>query len=382
MKRQLIDFSIKKTTQIENRFFQSAAIFLLLSGGVIIYWGMRIFETPLAPVTVATIHLFVLGVITMTLFGSAYHLLPRWTQCQIPWPSLIPWTLSSLIIGAVTVFLGIGTPIHPWTLLIASAGVGFGFGFFLLQSLIMVIKTAEKGPFIALLRLCIVALTMVFFLGATFLGEYAHGFLPYDRFAMVGTHLSYGLFGWAGILIMLIRLHGTNCVEPSKRARWLSWGWMGSLITLITIPAFLFLLPNEPYWLWISMISGGGTLVLLTATAQRENLNNPYWRMGDLLGVCALIVLLLWPLFPDDRLRFLFGLLLLPGWCLSSLLGTYTHKHPMRLGRMHLLSHSASIVLPIWALLTAWEIPLQMGGVMMIFSATLFARSLTPPVTP
>lgn len=366
----------KTSSGPEHRFLQMAALHLALTGGAILYWGYDLFVLPLAPITIATVHLFVLGVLTMALFGTAYRLLPRWTEILLPWPKTIPWVLAWLILGVWSIFLGIGTNAHPWTLLAASAGVGFAFGLFLLQSGLMLIKTQARTPIIPLLRLSILALIGVFLLGATFLGEYAHGFLPYNRFAMVGTHLTWGLFGWVGLFIFVIRLGGLKNNLLDINTRLLNMSALGALISLIFIPIILFAFPNEPRWLWLVTLPGISAMLLLTLASRHPGMGttNPYWRMGDILGICAGIVVLLWPVLPDDRLRFLFGLLFLPGWSLSLLFGAYECWRPARMGKLLPISHGMYTALLALAIVTQWEIPLQIGGAMMILSAALFAR--------
>ncbi|MEO5330895.1 MAG: hypothetical protein H7839_02655 [Magnetococcus sp. YQC-5] len=361
----------------ENRFVLASAWHLALTGVLFISLGTPLLEIPLASLTVATLHIFVLGVLSMALFGLAIRLLPLWTRIDWPWPRLIPWILGGWTLGVWSVFLGVGTRIHPWTLLVASAGIGLGCGFFLLQSGLMLFRKTSRPFLTPLLRLSWLALTGVFFLGAVFLGEYAHGFLPYNRFAMVGTHLTWGLFGWVGLFLMALRLALATTPLSDRNARLLDWIMAGAALSLAAIPVLLFILPEEPRWLWLAGVPGGAALVLLTLLARQGDpkQNTIYWHMGDFLGACALVALLLWPVIPDDRLRFLFGILLLPGWALSQLFGAYERWRPGRLGELHVFSHAASVVFLVVAVWTKLGVTVQLAGVTMMFSGLLFIRA-------
>ncbi|MBF0213642.1 MAG: hypothetical protein HQM00_08765 [Magnetococcales bacterium] len=353
-------------------FQRVAAIFLTLTGAVLLAWGGRLHEHPLLPVSVATVHLYVLGVLTMALIGIALKQLPRWTAVPLPWPGLNPWTLGFLALGALTVFLGIGTDLHPWTLLVASLGVGVALSFFLLQAGIMLIKSPRRDPLTALLAIAILSLSGVFVLGGIFLGEYSHGFLPYDRFAMVGTHLTWGLFGWAGILLGVTRLAGPRPDSPAFRPS-LSWPLVaGALGSLVLVPLTLFTPQLDPRWLWAAMLPGSIALAALTLAGRKQNPGNRYGHAGDLLGLLALTTLLLWPLRPEPEWRLLFGVLILPGWSLSQLFGLHEGLRLTGPGRFHLPIHLLAVGLPALGLFLPWELVWRAGGVLMILSGALF----------
>ncbi|MBF0127458.1 MAG: hypothetical protein HQM02_09630 [Magnetococcales bacterium] len=360
---------------VEQSFLVAAGAHLALTGAAILHQGEGLFPLPLNPGLVATVHLFVLGVVTLALMGIGYRLLPHWSGLPVPWPALIPWTLGSLIVGALSVYLGIGTSLHRWFLLSASAGVGLGCGFFLLQCGLSLLRAPRAHPALPLARIAHLSLAGVLALGATFLGEYAHGFLPYDRLAMVGTHLTWGLFGWAGTLLFLARISLLTGHFNDWNSRIPTLVLTGIPASLLLVPAGLFLLPDEPRWLWLTTLPGGASLIFLTASARKLGVN-PYWNLGDLTGVAALAVLLSWPLQPEPSWRLLFGALWLPGWCLSQLFGLYAVWRPGRLGRLHLACHTAALALLVSATFAGWGGLAVPAGGMLLLSALLFLRAL------
>ncbi|MBF0341587.1 MAG: hypothetical protein HQL95_11590 [Magnetococcales bacterium] len=357
-----------------QHFFIVSTAFLALTGGVMLAWGDKLHEQPLFPITVAAVHLYVLGVLTIGLIGLAQRWMPRWTGIPLPWPALNPWTLGSLAIGALTVFLGIGTTLHPWTLLVASAGVGIGCLFFLLQAWIMLLRTTRTGMVIGLLRLAMLSLTGVFFLGGVFLGEYSHGFLAYDRFAMVGTHLTWGIFGWAGALLVAMRLAVSR---PDIDAIPKIQLWMAGLVlSWILVPVALFVPENDPRWLWPALLPGMISLVQLTRVAwpTRKSPPNHYIWIADICGALALLTALLWPIRPEPQLRLLFGVLILLGWTLSLMLGVLPFNRNDRLMESHWIIHLTAIVMTALGLLLPWPFVWQSGGWMLMISAILLLR--------
>ncbi|MBF0181254.1 MAG: hypothetical protein HQM03_14620 [Magnetococcales bacterium] len=358
----------------EGRFFTAAALHLALTGLVLIGRHEALLTIPLDPATVATVHLYLLGVLTMALFGASCRFLPIWSGIPLPWPRLVSWTWGWLIAGALSVYLGIGTNLHRWFLLLASAGIGIAFGLFLAQALWMALRLGPGGhPLLPMARISLLSLTGVLVLGAIFLGEYAHGFLPYDRLAMVGTHLTWGLFGWAGMMLMAMRL--ADAAPEQQRGR-LRLAAAFAAASLLLIPVVLFRLPEEPRWLWLSMAPGVAGLLAMTWIARRAGNGNRYQDLGDLAGVGALLCLLTWPVSPAPEWRFLFGLLWLPGWSLSQLFGLYAAWRPGRLGGTHLTAHAAGIVALLLAAPTGWTLFLQAGGAMLLVSALLFLAAL------
>ncbi|MBF0628520.1 MAG: hypothetical protein HQL91_09925 [Magnetococcales bacterium] len=351
-------------------FLPVAATHLALTGAILLSWGESLHHHPLFPGSVATVHLYVLGVLTMALIGIALGHLPLWTGIPLPWPGLNPWIRGSLALGALTVFLGVGTNLHPWMLLVASAGVGVACTFFLLQAGVMLFRTTRRNRMIALLWLSWSALLGVFVLGGIFLGEYSHGFLAaYDRFAMVGTHLTWGVFGWAGALLLVMRLTGMQDSVPPIPL----WTVIGGWLSMLLVPLALFYPGLDPRWLWPAALPGLAALVALTRISWSHSTRpiNPYWRAADLFGAVALLVLMIWPVWPDERWRFLFGLLMLPGWSLSQLFGAYEQMQPGRLELPHMIAHLSSVLLPVAGLFLPWEGSWRAGGGMMVISAAL-----------
>ncbi|MBF0262438.1 MAG: hypothetical protein HQL97_11480 [Magnetococcales bacterium] len=351
-------------------FIRVALLFHALAGAVLITWGGRMHDQLLLPTTVATVHLYVLGVLTMSLIGLALERLPALTGQPLPWPGLNRWTLFLLSLGALTVFLGIGTDLHRWNLLAASLGMGLGIGFFIVQAGWMLFSSTRHDGLILILKLSILSLTGVLGLGAIFLGEYAHGFLEFDRLAMVGAHLTLGIYGWAGLMLMALRRSTISSV--TRRPETLPMSVViGAFLSLCFIPWMLFKPDSGLYWLWPSILPGFATIAMISAHPHE----NRFWRAGDLMGVAAFLVLSTWPLIPDERTRFLFGVLILPGWTLGQLLGIYDHRNPGRLGVVHLGLYLASVALPALGLFLPWQESWQVGGIAWLLLSVLFVNA-------
>lgn len=348
-------------------FINLASVNLLLTGVVLLILGASLFDHPLFPASVATVHLYVLGVLTLSLFGLAAHHFPVWTRVAWPWPGLNAWSSGALVVGAWSVFLGIGTDLHRWFLLSASAGVGIACSFYLIQAATVLWKSARRDGIMALLTLSTLSLAGVFLLGAIFLGEYAHGFLPHDRLAMLGTHLTWGIFGWAGTLLWVERILSIQ----ADRHPLIPWSAWGLLLSLTAVPWTLFSFPDQPLTLWSAAMPGLLAWAALgwVCWSAEPSVTRRYRRGGDLCALLAWIFLWVWPIWPDERWRFLFGLFILPGWSLGQLFAAWHGVRLVGLGSSHWLMLLASLLSLVLGLLGSLETVLRMAGLWMILSA-------------
>ncbi|NGZ05156.1 MAG: hypothetical protein G8237_02255 [Magnetococcales bacterium] len=355
-------------------FIPFTAINLALTGGAIALMESDFPKHFLNPMVVATVHLYVLGVLTLSLTGLAIRHLPEWAGSGWPKPALHSWIVWSLLVGAWSVFLGIGTDIHRWFLLSASAGVGVAIPIFVVQMALLLWRSRRRDGIMALLTLATLSLTGVFLLGAMFLGEYAHGFLAHDRLALLGTHLTWGIFGWAGVILWVMRITGNTASRNAPASGWFA----GLLITWILVPVTLFQFPDQPLWVRLAAVPGMLSWGIWTLHARHLESwhHHRYWWSADLFGVLALLTWLLWPLWPDDRWPLLFGVLILPGWTLSQLLGTMSALRPDAIpGNRGWLLHMLAVVLLATSLFTTSTALWQSGGVVLMISAMVWIFS-------
>ena len=406
------------------RFFATAPLFLLLGGLATIYFAENILSSPLVPETIALVHLGVLGWILITMFGAMYQMIPVLASLPVPWPKLVPWVHGLMVMGIVTMVLGITTDIHPWLLLFASLGLGGGIALFIIPIAVALYKAPSKHPTVTGMRISAISLVGVLAMGALFLGEYSHGFYDFDREALIGVHLVWGLFGWVGTLIIgvsfqVLPMFYMTTDFPDKRAFLLLMGWSASLILL---PLLLFFLPEAPHLLWLAALPGVAALIIYGTTmhnmlSQRKrsriDLTYRFWLLGFATGPIAIGLMALWPTVADDKIRLLFGVFYILGWSSSILFGmlykiipflVWFHRFstmaglvtipmmddllPNKLVKLHFPNHLSTMLFFILAITLEMPIFTILGGVGLIISAGIlaysiwFSLSIEPPEAP
>ncbi|MBF0379534.1 MAG: hypothetical protein HQL69_00855 [Magnetococcales bacterium] len=314
------------------RFFATAPLFMLFAGLTSIYFAEDLLLTPLMPETVAFAHLAVLGWVLMIMFGAMYQMIPVLAGLPVPKPGLVPWVHGLLVMGVITMALGIATDIHPWLLLFASLGLGGSIALFVIPVGIALFKAPAKHPTVTAMRISLISLVGVLAMGAIFLGEYSHGFYDFNREALVAVHLTWGLFGWVGTLIMgvsfqVLPMFYMTPEFPKKTAFQILIAWS---LSLIFLPLVLFYHPENSTLLWASALPGLLALLLYgvnmkTMLSQRKrvlvDLTYRFWLLGFASATVALILFALWPGVEDDNIRLLFGIFYIIGWATSILLG-------------------------------------------------------------
>ncbi|MBF0399715.1 MAG: hypothetical protein HQL90_02990 [Magnetococcales bacterium] len=384
---------------IPFRFFATAPFFLIVCGLVLIKEGNGLFLTPLLPETVAMVHLLTLGWIATVMFGAMYQMIPVLGGGPVPWLQGCRWVHLLLIVGVLTLVLELGVGLHRWLLLVASFSLGGALTLFIVPVGIALVRAPVVHPTLWAMRIAIVSLIAVLTMGLIFLGEYAHGFLPMDRYAMVGVHLVWGLFGWIGTLMLGVSFHVLPMfymmpLFPRPQANKIL---LGLVISWILLPAFILLWNPVPYGLvWLAALPAlaalglyGKIMVTLFRNRKRKkwDVTLRLWQVGYLSGALAVGVMLAWPVLEADRWRYLFAVLFLFGFVSSIMTGmlyriipflTWFHRYSQQAGRpgipmMEDLTPKKSAQWQWWnqglgvvvlggAVLTGWDPLVRLGG--------------------
>ncbi len=314
------------------RFFATAPLFLILTALSLFAHGPNLLDSPLLPETIATVHLTVLGWIVMIMFGAMYQMIPVLAGIPVPWPRLVPWVHGLLIVGVVTLYLGLATHLHPWMLLFASGGLGGAILLFVVPVGYALIQAPAKHPTVTFMRVSLLSLVGVLILGGVFLGEYAHGFLNLDRIALLTIHVIWGLLGWVGLLIVGVSFQVLPMFYMTRdiainRARAILLLWclflLGQPVTVYFYSAnqLLFWLPTVPF-LTALLLYGYNLFDMLKNRKRRfKDATYAFWLLGLASGLVALPLMASWGFIHGDWNRFMFGGLMLFGFASSIILG-------------------------------------------------------------
>ncbi|MBF0629170.1 MAG: hypothetical protein HQL91_13210 [Magnetococcales bacterium] len=408
------------------RFFGTAPLFLLLAGGALLGWGGELLLAPLLPVTVATLHLILLGWMVMVVCGAMIQMIPVLAGIPVPWPVLVPWVHGLLTVGVVALFGGlVQDPVMPWALLVALVALALALSGFLVPIVVALVKAPARHPTVNGMRLAMLCLLGTLLLGVLFLGEHAFGFLDVDRRLLVGIHLLWGLVGTMGVLIlgvsfqMLPMFYMTPAFPERAAIRIL----LGLAVSLLLVPAALLVAGVDDAWLPLAAAAPGIAALVWYGIEIRKQLQQRkrkfidatlrLWLFGFACAVSALLLLVCWFFTEGPTWRFLVGILYALGWVTPVMIGML-HKIIPFLVWFHRFSSLAGLVeIPmmddlsplrvvnaqVWllfgtvatlllAVLTGWDPLVRLGGVglMLVGAISLyalwFALRITPPKAP
>jgi hypothetical protein len=317
-------------------YFGAAVAFHALAWGLLLFsWKeFTAFEAGLGPVF-AALHLVTVGVLAMTAIGATLQLLPVATRQPVRalWAVKLVWWL--LVPG--TLVFGLGAALYRPALMGAGAmAVVLAFSVYavllgrnLAGARGMKVVVAHGWAALA----CLVALAAA---GLALVGRYEHGW-ALDQAVLRNAHLVLGTYGFMGLLAFglstfLLPMLALAPPPPEAATKTV----LGVATSAVLFGAVGFVLP--------AALQGLGAAVAHVALMERSlhaRLRRPLGpsfllmrvSWACLIGSLALAALIWLDLAPP-RAPLLFGVLLVPGWLLTFLLGVLQRIVPF-LGSVH-----------------------------------------------
>jgi len=260
----------------------------------------------------------------MIMMGSFYQMVPVLVGGVVPYISIsrvVHSALSAAILLFVFgIYLSSGT-----TIVIALLFLIPALSTFILQIMIALFKVAADRPTIVAMRISIISLAVVMILGIIFSGAHASlwDFSP-DRMTMTSIHVTLGLFGWVGTLIMGVGFHVipmfyiTPLFPPSDAKVILST----HLASLILVSVTLFF-NQHAVLIFLSMIPGfaGSVIFVLTMNNMLKHRKRRivdstirFWQTGLLMLPLSLVSIFFIVWTDSPRIVSLFGLFFIAGY--------------------------------------------------------------------
>jgi len=287
------------------RFFLTAPLFGLLAGLLLLYDGPLFFSNRWSPETLALTHLLTLGFITMVMFGAMLQLLPILVASPVPKPILVSTVLHILLsLGSLTLAAGFLTA--EQTLLMRSAIVLLGLAFFGFIGVVgyCLVRVKGRSPIITAMRLAVSALTITAVLGLGLAMLFGYGIALPLPLALTDIHLTWGLIGWVGLLVMGVSYQVVPMFQITPH-------YPPSLASWLTLFIFIMLLLWTPLYFWVNFsqllttvpqlligLIGLGLSVFAIATLRLQarrlrklpDVTLNYWRVG-MIGLLLSVVL-------------------------------------------------------------------------------------------
>lgn len=278
---------------VPMRFFLTAPVFGMFISVLMFTQGSVVVGSRWYTAVIAGTHLFVLGFAATVMFGAIQQMLPVVAGASVPHPRRygglvhILWTLGvlSLTIGFLT---------NSKSAL--SAAVGFlvlGSSAFLLLSFVSLFRAQSSGPTVHAIFFSLIALAITIGAGVVLVAGYL-GWLPLFRLRLTNLHVTWGLLGWIGFLIIgvsyqIVPMFHITPSYPQRLTRWLVPGltlvfllrslatwWVGKLPALSHLQLGLDLL------IAIGFILFAVTTLYLQAQRKRKikDVSLWFWRIG------------------------------------------------------------------------------------------------------
>lgn len=189
---------------IPFRFFLTAPLFAIAAGLELLIFGSEMLISRWSPFTLGLTHLITLGVLSMVMCGAMLQMLPVIAGSPVPHVVLVGrLTHGLLLMGTILLKISFVTGSKPATLL-ALTTLGVGFLIFIVAVSIALWRVVTPGATIQGMKMAVIALAATVVLGILVavgysgIGNLAH------LTSLTNIHLSWGILGWAGLLILSV----------------------------------------------------------------------------------------------------------------------------------------------------------------------------------
>lgn len=280
------------------RFFLSAPLFGLAAALLGLWLGPQIMGSRWQPGILAFTHLITLGYLAMVMFGAMFQLLPVLVGVRLQRPGPISTVIhASLVAGTVllaTAFLSD----HGGLIGVAGVVLAMALGTFVIVMGHALWQARSVHDTVCAMKLAVVALTVTLLLGLllvlTYLGS---EWVP--RSTVVELHLTWGLLGWAGLLLVgvayqVVPMFQITAEYAARLRRWFAWK---VLLALITWSLLYLHLPRLAWLPGMVLAAAYALFAVMTLRLQRRRLRRlpdvtvDFWYVGL---VCLLLAVALW----------------------------------------------------------------------------------------
>jgi hypothetical protein len=314
------------------RFFLTAPLFALAAALLMLWQGPDLLGSRWHPAMLGVTHLLTLGYMGLVMLGAILQMLPVVAGTPVRWPALVAAIMHTLATAGV-ILLCCGLMFSmPLALQIALPTLG---GVLLLFAGIVVVTLSRALPqnmTARTMRLAALMLAATVLLGLILLSNHAFGWWLQAREALADLHLTWGLLGWVGILVVgvayqVVPMFQLTPAYPAPLTRWLAPVLFGLLLLL----ALASHAPVLRLVLQILLAAGFAVFALTTLRLQAQrrrklpDVSLDFWRGGLLSLLAAIVLWLAAQIVPaiGDRQSYavLLGMLMIVGFAMSLING-------------------------------------------------------------
>jgi len=283
------------------RFFFTGALFGIVSGISLFFYGIEIFDTTSIAALTFT-HLLTLGVMLSFMFAALFQMLPVIAGITLTSPQKkAKLLLYPFILGLVSLLLGFNFTHISWLFLLASGFLAFAIFITIMPMLskLLTLKhhtASSKGMSVALLTLGVVLLLALYLLSTL------SGNIEGSYYTQVKTaHYSFGLFGWIALLIIsisfqVIEMFYVTPPYPQNMSRYLPL----TLFMILGITTLLGVFYPQAWHishiLLALLLTAYALLTLKRLTQKKRPLSDAtvwFWRLGLTSLILSMLLIML-----------------------------------------------------------------------------------------
>lgn len=300
-----LSFSQAPPILVPLRFFLSAPLFALLAALLALWYGPSLLDSRWQPAVLALTHLMTLGFLGMAMVGAMMQMLPVLAGSPVAHPVGVARAVHLLLLPGILALVAgfmLGT---PWPMRLGMALLGSGFLVFAAAAGLSLWRAPSGNPSVVGMRFAVVGLVATVALGLTLASNYSGEWWLIYRVQMTNLHLTWGLLGWVGLLVIgvsyqVVPMFQLTPAYPKPLARWLAGGLFG----LLLLWSATLLLPEEKAQeqaaLAVGLLAAAGYAVFAAVTLRlqlqrrrrQSDVTLLFWRfaMACLLLAIALAV--------------------------------------------------------------------------------------------
>ncbi len=401
-------------------FFVLAPVSIVAAGLLLLVQGTNALMVGSMPSTLALTHITTLGLLTSVMMGAVYQLTPVLGGAPVPRVRLGYFVCCSLALGVGTLvwsLLTVSPDLRRVLVLVAITALPAALLPFVVQASIGLARSPVGGTTILGMRGAIVALVIVGLMGVWMVHGFAGMNFPQPRLTWLQVHISLGLLGWIGTLLMsaslkLIPMFYLAPELPPRVGRvalWVHGGsllgtalvpWLGllegmdsrTLATILVLPSIGIVWLAHPIWVLFA---------LRRRRRRRVDPSKNYWAVAMLVAPVVAVVTVLSYLSVEPRWSITFGWLALWGWAGLVVHGMLTrivpflvwlHRYSAHVGlkevpsirtlypastaRVGLALHAGSLLLGVGAIWTGYEGVVKLTALLLVCTGIHLAIGL------
>lgn len=314
------------------RFFLTAPLFALMAALLLLWQGPSLFSSRWNPALLGLTHLLTLGFIGLTMLGAVLQMLPVVASAPVRRPVRIATLVHALGTGGIGLLCYGLIFTAPIALQIALPTLGTAFLLFAVLIVITLRRAPPNNMTARVMRLAALMLAATVLLGLVLLSNHAFGWWLQAREMLTNLHLTWGLLGWVGLLVVgvayqVVPMFQLTPPYPAKLTRWLAA--LLFILLLGLAPASHF--PALRMLLGVLLAAGFAIFALCTLWLQSRrrrklpDVTLSFWRGGMTSLLLAIALWLTAQLVPvlgvTQRYGQLLGMLMIVGFAMSVING-------------------------------------------------------------